>query len=90
MKMIIALTSLITLSAFCMEPDFIAEQKKFERVKVEYKLSEQNEEGQAVLKIAVRAYVRFNSYLEFLEHEFYLYFRREIKSVFTLDTSNKE
>ena len=36
MKMTIALTSLITLSAFCMESDFIAEQKKFERVKVAF------------------------------------------------------
>ena len=64
-------------------------RRKFERVKVEYRLNEQMEEGQCILKIAIRAYVRFNSYLEFLEHEFYMFFRKEIKTVFTLDTSGK-
>jgi hypothetical protein len=60
-------------------------RRKFERVNVEYKLREENQEGGAILKIAIRAYVRFNSYLEFLEHEFYMHFRKEIKTIFTLD-----
>lgn len=60
-------------------------RRKFERVKVEYKISEDHEDGAAILKIAIRAYVRFNSYLEFLEHEFYMHFRKEVKSIFTLD-----
>ena len=55
---------------------------KFKIIKSDCKTSEEvTPLGGVALIVAIRAWVRFNSYLEFLEHELYLKFRKECSAV---------
>lgn len=56
--------------------------RKFHVVKVDCKTSEQITplNGPALI-VAVRAWVRFKSYLEYMEHELYLKFRKECSAI---------
>ena len=59
-------------------------RSKFTCVNTEVKITEEPSDDTAVLKVLVRSYVRFNSYLEFVEHELYMHFKSQVKSIFTL------
>lgn len=57
-------------------------KNKFELVNLQYKSAEQVNKGTGVvLIVAVRAYVRFKSYLEYMEHELYMKFRKDCPTI---------
>ena len=58
-------------------------QEKFKVINVAGKVHEQiNEGGVKMLVVAIRAKVKFKSYLGFLEHELYMKFRKDNRSIF--------
>lgn len=58
-------------------------KNKFEPVDVKFKTgTEKTDNGLYVLKVVISASVKFRSYIEYLEHEAYMYFRKEVKTVF--------
>lgn len=58
-------------------------KNKFNIDNVQYKTVEQVSKGKGVvLIVGIRAYVRFKSYLEYMEHELYHAFRRDCPAIF--------
>lgn len=56
---------------------------KFNIVNVQSKTNEQIVNGGVTLIVAIRCYARFKSYLEYLEHEMYLKFKKDCTARFS-------